>query len=351
MSKFRVAISNDFMTPSGQLAFPSVDLLPLDDDPRIDWMFIPVENGRVPAESVEGFDALILLAATFDASSFPGDGRLALVARFGVGYDNVDVAACDRNDVALVITPSGVRRPVAVAIMTFVLALSGNLLIKDRLTRGGPEGWARRADYMGRGIVGLTLGSIGVGNIGAELFRLAEPFGMKFIAHDPYADEEASSGLGVELVELDDLFRRADFLCVNCPLTEETEGLVDAEKLALMKRTAYLINTARGPIVDQKALTDCLAAGRIAGAGLDVFQNEPSSADDPLFSFENVIATPHALCWTDQCFAEIGAADVRAVIAVMEGRAPDGIVNSSIAGNSAWNSKLNAFRREFRRAD
>ena len=140
MKKFRVAISDDFMTPDGQLAFPSVDLSPLDNDPRIDWKFVHVENGRVPAESVDGIDALILLAAKFDSASFPGDGRLALIARFGVGYDNVDVEACNSNDVALAIAPSGVRRPVAVAIMTFVLALSGNLLIKDRLTRGGPEG-------------------------------------------------------------------------------------------------------------------------------------------------------------------------------------------------------------------
>ncbi|MDE0114849.1 MAG: hypothetical protein OXN84_21530 [Albidovulum sp.] len=347
MRKFRVAISDDFMTPAERLAFPSVDLSPLDCDPRIDWSFVPVENGKVPAESVEGADALILLAATFDASSFPRDGRLALIARFGVGYDNVDVEACDANNVALAITPSGVRRPVAVAIMTFVLALSGNLLIKDRLARGGPDGWKRRSDHMGRGLVGLTLGSIGVGNIGAELFRLAGPFGMNFIAHDPFASEEAARGLGVGLVELDDLFRRADFLCVNCPLTEETEGLVDAAKLSLMKPTAYLINTARGPIVDQRALTECLAEKRIAGAGLDVFKDEPSNADDPLFSFENVIATPHSLCWTDQCFAEIGAADIRAVKCVMEGRVPEGVVNESIVDNSAWIAKLNAFRSSF----
>ena len=351
MKTFRVAISDDFVIPGGQLAFPSVDLSPLEDDPRVDWEFIPVEDGRVPAESVEGFDALILLAGKFNASSFPGDGRLAVIARFGVGYDNVDVEACNSNNVALAITPSGVQRPVAVAIMTFVLALSGNLLIKDRLTRGGPEGWSRRADYMGRGIVGLTLGSIGVGNIGAELFRLARPFGMKFMAHDPFVGDEAARSLGVELVELDDLFRRADFVSVNCPLTEQTEGLVNAEKLSYMKPTAYLINTARGPIVDQRALAECLAEGRIAGAGLDVFEDEPTSADDPLFSMENVIATPHSLCWTDQCFAEIGAADIRAVKSVMEGRVPDGLVNSSIVDNSAWISKLNAFRSGFGSAE
>src|SRR5260221_4044031 len=128
---------------------------------------------------------------------------------------------------------------------------------------------------MGVGLVGKTLGSIGIGNIGAELFRLATPFDMKFMAHDPYADPRVVAELGIELVSLNDLFARADILTVNCPLSAETRHLVNAERLVLMKRTALFINTARGPIVDQKALTDALANGRIAGAGLDVFEQGP----------------------------------------------------------------------------
>ncbi|MHA1189916.1 MAG: dehydrogenase, partial [Alphaproteobacteria bacterium] len=144
MEPFRVALSADFQKPDGSPAFPSFDLSPLDADPRIEWAFVPLVDGRIPAGEMAGFDALILLAGQFDADSLPGDGRLSLVARFGVGYDNVDVAACSASDVAVVITPSGVRRPVAVAILTFILALSGRLLIKDRLTRSGPDGWAQR---------------------------------------------------------------------------------------------------------------------------------------------------------------------------------------------------------------
>jgi D-3-phosphoglycerate dehydrogenase len=344
MDKFRLALSSDFVRPDGTPAFPSFDLSPLDDDPRIDWAYVPVRDGRIDAADMAGFDALILLAGRFDAESFPDDGRLALVARFGVGYDNVDVPACSANDVALVITPSGVRRPVAVAIMTFVLALSGKLLIKDRLTRAGPDGWARRGAHMGTGLVGGTLGSIGVGNIGAELFRMAAPVGMSFVAHDPFADAAVARELGIELVPLDEVFRRADFVCVNCPLTDETRGLVNAERLALMKPTACLINTARGPIVDQAALTEALQSGRIAGAGLDVFEDEPSDAADPLFGLENVIVTPHSLCWTDQCFADIGAADVRAVQALVEGKVPEGIVNRDITSNDRWRAKLETYR-------
>lgn len=344
MDKFRIALSSDFVKPDGTPAFPSFDLSPLDADPHIEWAYVPVADGRIAAADMAGFDALILLAGRFDAGSLPGDGRLAMVARFGVGYDNVDVEACTANDVAVVITPSGVRRPVAVAIMTFVLALSGHLLIKDRLTRAGPDGWAKRTAFMGMGLVGKTLGSIGIGNIGAELFRMAAPFDMKFVAHDPYADAAVANDLGVELVSLDDVFRQADFVCVNCPLSDATHGLVNAERLALMKQTAYLINTARGPIVDQAALTDALKENRIAGAGLDVFEDEPSDADDPLFHLDNVIVTPHSLCWTDQCFAEIGAADIRAVQALMRGDIPNGIVNRDILSSEHWTSKIADYR-------
>ena len=183
---------------------------------------------------------------------------------------------------------------------------------------------------MGTGLVGRTLGQLGIGNIGAEVFRLVRPFDMNFIAHDPYADPKVAQELGVRLVGLEELFREADVLSVSCPLNEETQHIVNAERLALMKPSAYLINTARGPVVDEKALTEALQERRIAGAGLDVFEQEPSPADNPLYRLDNVIVTPHALCWTDQCFAGIGAADVKAVLDVMHGRVPTGIVNREI---------------------
>ncbi len=347
MDQFRLALSADFQRPDGSPAYPSFDLRPLDDNPAIDWAYVPLEKGVVPASAMAGYDALILLGGQFTADSFPGDGKLAMVARFGVGYDNVDVAACDANDVALVITPTGVQRPVAVAILTMMLALTGKLLTKDHLTRSGPEGWAKRADHMGVGVVGLTLGSLGIGNIGAEMFRLATPLGMNFLAHDPYADATVAQQLGVELVSVERLFQDADVVAVNCPLSDATEGLVNADLLKLMKPTAYLINTARGPIVDQAALTEALQARRIAGAGLDVFAEEPSSADDPLFQLDNVIVTPHSLCWTDQCFAGIGAADVKAAVDLMTGHVPTGIVNKGITENAAWQAKRQGYRGRF----
>ena len=270
----------------------------------------------------------------------PRSNRLAVVARFGVGYDTVDVAACTKAGIALVITPDGVRRPVAVSIVTLVLALTGKLLIKDRLTRAGPEGFAKRSEHMGVGLVGRTFGSLGIGNIGAETFRLLKPFDMALIAHDPYADPRLAAELGVELVPLEEVFRRSDIVSVSCPLTSQTRYLVNAERIALMKPTAFLINTARGPIVDQAALTKALQERRIAGAGLDVLEKEPPDADDAILTLDNVILAPHALCWTDQCFAGNGAADVRAVLDLKAGKVPRGVVNTDVLDHPEWKRRL-----------
>jgi len=344
VSKFRVAISGDFKKPDGSAAFPDFDLSPLEQNPAVEQEYIG-GNGTIRAADLEGFDALILLIPRIEPESFPGDGRLAVIARFGVGYDTVDVKACTDHDCALVITPDGVRRPVAVSIITFMLALTGKLMAKDRLTRSGPRGWGERHAQMGVGLVGRTLGSLGIGNIGAEVFRLAAPFEMNFIAHDPYADAKVASSLGIRLVGLEELFREADVLSISCPLNDETFHIVNAERLALMKPSAFLINTARGPVVDQQALTEALQQGRLAGAGLDVFEQEPNPAGDPLYELDNVLLTPHALCWSDQCFAGIGAADVKAVLDVMHGRVPRGIVNREVVDRPAWQDKLKRYRQ------
>jgi D-3-phosphoglycerate dehydrogenase len=206
-AKFRVALSSDFLTDKGtksdgklDLKFGSFDLCPLEDHPDVELVLAQVEAGRVPASAVNDVDALILLGAKFDKDSIPAAGsRLAIVARFGVGFDTVDVAACTAAGIAVTITPDGVRRPVAVAILTFILALSTKLIPKNRLTRLGADGFAQRAQYMGVGLEGLTLGSIGIGNIGGEMFRISKPLGMNYLAYDPFADEATAAALGVTL--------------------------------------------------------------------------------------------------------------------------------------------------------
>ena len=346
MSAFRVALSADFRKPDGSPSFPEFDLSPIEKRPNLDCFYLEPE-AEISAAQLAEVDALILLAPRVGAASLTPNGRLAVVARFGVGYDNVDLAACSANDVAVVITPDGVRRPVAVSILTLIFALAGKLFVKDRIARRGPPGWAEKTAHNGVGLVGLTLGSIGMGNIGAELFRLARPLDMRFIAHDPYADPALAGELGVTLTDMDRVFREADFVCINCPLSPETHHLVDRERLALMKPSAFLINTARGPIIDQAALTEVLEEGGIAGAGLDVLEQEPPDADDPLLALDNVILAPHALCWTNQLFSGSGASDIRAVLAVMAGEVPHGIVNRDVIDRPGWQARLADYAKRF----
>jgi phosphoglycerate dehydrogenase-like enzyme len=343
---FRVALSGDFKKPDGSPTFPDFDLKPLISAKNVEMAYIQADNPLQP-EQLADFDALILLVPRLAKESIPTNGRLSVVARFGVGYDNVDVQACTDAGIALVITPDGVRRPVAVSILAFILALTGKMFTKDKLTRGGPDTFNQRAQHMGVGLVGRTLGALGIGNIGAELFRMAKPFDMKYIAHDPFADRQVAAELGIELVSLEDVFRRADILSVNCPLTPETHHLVNAERLALMKPTAYFINTARGPIADQKALVKVLQERKIAGAGLDVFETEPVPADDPILKLDNVILAPHALCWTDQCFAGNGAADVKAVLEIQHGRVPNGVVNRKVLESPRFQARLEAYKGQY----
>jgi D-3-phosphoglycerate dehydrogenase len=346
MNSFRVALSGDFRKADGTPTFTDFDLAPLRQAPHVETVFLDNANPLRP-EQLEDFDALILLAHRFAPESAPKGGRLSVIARFGVGYDTVDVPTCSANDIALCITPDGVRRPVAVSIITLMLALTGKLMTKDKLARQGPAGFAARGSHMGVGLMGKTLGSLGIGNIGAELFRLAKPFDMAFIAHDPFANPAVAAELGIRLVGIDELFAQSDILAVNCPLTPETHHIVNAARLSKMKSSAYFINTARGPIVDQAALTRALQDKRIAGAGLDVFEQEPTDPDDPLFKLDTVIAAPHALCWTDQCFAGNGAADIKAVLDIQQGLVPRGVVNREVLERPEFQRKLQHYAKQF----
>ncbi|MGI9335338.1 MAG: NAD(P)-dependent oxidoreductase [Gammaproteobacteria bacterium] len=353
MSKFRIGVSRQLRNPDGTAVIKAVDLAPLHDDPDIECVCLPQTDELQPAD-LEELDAAILFLEALTGRSFHPNCRFSLAARYGVGYDRIDVLACTRNDAALVITPNGVRRPVASAIITLMLALTMQLKPKERACREGAEGWARKSEHMGMGLEKRTLGSLGLGNIAGEVFRLAAPWEMNFIAHDPYADEDLAIARGVMLVGLEQLFEEADVLTINCPLNDHTRGMVSRRLIGRMKPSAFLINTARGPIVDQAALTDALERGDIAGAGLDVFEVEPIEDDHPLLSLNNVILTPHALCFTDQCMAGIGADDVRAVRDLKHGHLPRAVVNRDVLESPRFHAKLARYREQFgseRRAD
>lgn len=333
---FRVGVTRDFLKPDGTLGFGDIGLGLLERAPGVSHEFLAENTPELRADQVKGFDALLVLAPRVTAATLQNADRLTIVARFGVGYDNVDVEACTRSGVLLTITPDGVRRPVAVAALTLVLALSHKLLIKDRLTRAGR--WAEKLDHMGMGVTGRTLGVIGLGNIGREVFALACPFGMRHLACDPYLSP--GNVEGVEIVDLETLLRASDFVCVCCALTPETRHLINAERLALMKPTAYLINVARGPIVDQQALTAALRERRIRGAGLDVFEQEPVDPNDPILALENVIVSPHAICWTDECFLGNGRSACESILDVAAGRVPRHVVNRAALDHPRLREKL-----------
>ncbi len=340
-ARFRVGITRDFLKADGSLGFGDIGIDVLAEDSRIEREFLPDYGSELPSKVADQFDALLVLAPKVTATTLDGGRRLTHVARFGVGYDNVDVPACTRNDVLLTITPSGVRRPVAVSALTLLLALSHKLLAKDRMTREGR--WHEKLNEMGVGLTGRTLGLIGLGNIGREILRIVAPLEMQPVAFDPFVTAESARACGVELLSLDSLLERSDFVCICCALTPETHHLLNRERLAHMKPTAFLINVARGPIVDQAALTEVLRERRIAGAALDVFEQEPISVSDPLLKLDNVILSPHAICWTDELFRGNGRAACRSILDVAAGRVPEGVVNRETLSQDRWKQKLARF--------
>ena len=320
---FRIGLSADLLDGAGRPSFGPVPLELL-NDPRVSWEWLPPLDAIGPAQTA-AFDALYVNTPPVTYASFGPQVRTRVIARHGVGYDSVDIGACTAAGVLVTIQPDGVRRPVAVAALTLVLALSQRLFAKDRLTRTGR--WAERLDHMGLGLTGRTLGVVGAGSIGRELLALARPFGLRLLATDPYADPAALAALGADTVGLDDLLDASDFVVVLVPLTPETKGLIGASALARMRPTAFLVNVARGPIVDEAALIAALAQGTIAGAGLDVFEQEPVDPGNPLLRMDQVIVTPHALCWTDECFAGIASSGLRSILAVLDGTVPANAVN------------------------
>ena len=335
--KFRVGITRDVLGPSGEPVYGR-DALRVLDDPLIDWEYLPAVAAELTPEHASKYDALCVFGARVSRKTVTGpDRRLKLVARFGVGYDSVDVPACTEQGIVLTITPDGVRRPVASSVMAFTLAMAHRLAIKDRLTRDGR--WKEKGDYLGYGLTGKVLGVIGVGNIGQEVFRMAKPWDMVHLGCDPYVPQAAVKDLGAKMVDLDTLLRESDVISVNCLLSDETRHLIGTRAFGLMKPTAFFINTARGPVVDEAALIEALASKRIAAAAIDVFEQEPTPGDNPLFQFDNVIVAPHAVCHTDECMRLLGESAFTSAVDLAHGRRPQHVVNAAALGHAAWGGK------------
>jgi phosphoglycerate dehydrogenase-like enzyme len=327
-ARYRIGVSRDLLDPQGRPTFDPAALRILEDDPKLDWAWFGDGVGPVTAADIATFDGICLGAPELRGAALAGERRTRIVARFGVGLDHCDVPAISAAGILLTNNPEGVRRSVASSALAFMLALGHRIPTMDRLVRTGR--WNERMNHLGTGLGGKTLGLIGVGNTGAELFRLVQPFGMRHIAHDPYVKPEAVAPLGVTLQSLDAVMAAADFLVVSCPLDESTRGLIDARRLGLMKPTSFLINTARGPIVDERALIGVLQQRRIAGAGLDVFEEEPTPTDNPLLALDNVILAPHAMTYTDEGLRMLAEGGFKAARAFFNRQMPFRVCNPEV---------------------
>ena len=336
--RFRVALTNDFFAADGSTKYPDIGLSVFDGHDHLEWSRFRDHRTPIGTDQVADAQGVIVLTPAVTAASLSQSRDLLAIGRFGVGYDAVDVAACTLADVAVFITSGAVDRSVAEATVGWMIALTHNFRIKDILVRTGR--WDDRSGYMGRELRDRTFGAIGFGGIGRATVSLLQGFGMKTpLAYDPYLNARAAQETGVRPVPLDELLVEADFVSIHCPLTERTRSLIGPRELALMKPDAYLINTARGGIVDEDALFQTLANNRIAGAALDCFADEPVTRPHRFGELGNVLLAPHCIAWTEELFRDIGRAACQGMLDLSLGKMPRGVVNPQVFDRPGFQEK------------
>ena len=356
MPIFRVALTGDFLNTAGVPAYGDLGLELLRSAPYIQYHFLadlaPVSDAptywdrlyslNVTPEHIADVDGLIVLRPWIKRVAFArGAESLTIIGRSGAGYDKIDVGACTNHDVALFNAPMALNHSTASAALMYMLALAKHLPQQERITRQAR--WDLQAEAMGHEIQGRTLGIIGLGHSGRELVRLVTPFEMRLLAYSPHADPAQAAVLGVRLTSLDEVLRESDFVSIHAHLAPETHRMIGAAELALMKPTAYLINVARGEIVDQAALTEALREHRIAGAGLDVYEVEPLPAGDPLIGLDNVILTPHWSASTADIWQATGRAMAEGMLRAARGLIPENVVNREVLDRPGFRAKLARF--------
>jgi phosphoglycerate dehydrogenase-like enzyme len=338
MQAFQVALTGDFYGPDGQAKYRDLGLGTFEPHERIQCRPFADHRAEIGPDQLEGVQAVIVLTPRVTAHTVSRSRDLLAIARFGVGYDSVDVPACTAADVVVSIAAGAVDRPVAEATICWMLALSHQVRAKDRLVREGQ--WSERSEFMGCEVRDRVLGVIGLGGIGRALIKLIDGFGMAPpLAHDPFLSPEDARRIGVRLASLDELMAAADFVSIHCPLTDQTRNLIGARELGLMKRSAYLINTARGGIVVEDDLFEVLKEGRIAGAAIDCFAEEPLTGPHRFGQLDNVLLAPHCIAWTDELFRDIGRTACRAIIALSQRERPSGVVNPEVFERPGFQEK------------
>ncbi|MEA4944395.1 MAG: phosphoglycerate dehydrogenase [Propionicimonas sp.] len=266
-------------------------------------------------------DAAVCGVEVWDASVFERAPRVRVIARLGVGLDNIDLAEARRRGVDVVNVPGGNACSVGELALALILSVLRKLPTMNNEVRAGA--WDR---YVGEELSGKRVGLVGFGATGRALAKLLSGFGCPVRAYDPYADEETASSLGVELVSLSAVLQ-SEVVSLHVPHLPSTHHIINAETIALMPAGSVLVNVGRGPLVDEAALVEALSSGHVAGAGLDVFEVEPVSPDNPLFSFPSVVATTHAGADTVQAYDRIGLSTAQAIVDVFSGKRPVHLAN------------------------
>ncbi|MEU5108551.1 MULTISPECIES: C-terminal binding protein [unclassified Streptomyces] len=274
-------------------------------------------------------DAVINQYAPVTAKVIRSLTRCRVISRYGIGLNTIDVPAATKAGIAVANVPDGSLEEVSDHAAAQILTLARGLHRYDAAIRRGT--WDYTVAGPLRRLRRRTLGLVGFGRIPRLLAEKLAGFGMAVLAHDPFADPSHAAALGVRLVDLDTLCRESDVVSVHAPLTAETEGMIGRAQFAAMKPTACLVNTARGPVVDQDALIEALETGRIAGAGLDVFADEPIGPDHPLARCENVVLSPHTAWYSEDSEIEIRTKTARNVVDVAQGRLPTYLVNHEVS--------------------
>jgi len=284
-------------------------------------------------EKAANVDALAtLLSDKIDAEVFDAAPKLKIVAQMAVGFDNIDIGEATKRGIYVTNTPGVLTETTADFAWALLMAVARRVVEADRYVRSGQwkVGWHPMM-MQGRDVYGATIGIVGLGRIGCAIAKRAKGFDMKVLYYDVIRRPDFEKEYDIQFTDMDLLFQKADFVTINVPLTKETYHLVDEKKLRMMKKTTYLINNARGPIVDEKALYKALKEGWIAGAALDVFEQEPTPKENPLLKLDNVVVAPHISSASYETRSRMAEMVAENLVAFFEGRTPPNLVNPEVA--------------------
>jgi glyoxylate reductase len=286
---------------------------------------------KVIIEKAKSVDALAtLLSDKIDAEVFNAAPKLKIVSQLAVGFDNIDLVEATKRGIYVTNTPEVLTDTTADFAWALLMAVARRVVEGDKYIRTGQwkVGW-HPAMLTGRDVFGTTIGIVGAGRIGYAMAKRALGFDMKVLFYDVIPRPEIEK-LGAKKVDLTTLLRQSDFITIHVPLMKETHHLINEEKLKLMKKTAYIINNSRGPVVDEKALHIALKEGWIAGAGLDVFEQEPTPLDDPLLKLENIVVAPHISSASLETRAKMSEMVADNLVSFFQGKRPPNLVNPDV---------------------